>query len=224
MKLLKRDLKHFLVNPAFIFLFLFYDRFGFYGWPHLLSVLFLHYSVLPLDDWLEGERAFPYYVLPFLAFTTYFFPLLTALALIGDVIVNLRAITKSQHFILERVEAVGDVLIYVLPFTLPIGLNSWQLYTAALLFILFGDSFHKIGHQETSHPKLMWLSGLAAFSLVAYLFATPTLTFILLFIATLLSLIPFKLIKNKVYSWRYSQAWFVFSGLIAFYYYLYLVI
>lgn len=224
-KFLKRDVRHFLVNPGTIFcLLLFYIRFGFYGWPHLLSVIFIHYSVLPLDDWIERARPFPYYVLPMLAFAVYYFPLVTALALAGDLIVNLRAIVHKDNFILERFEALGDVLIYVLPFTLPIGLNNFRLYAAAVLFILFADSFHKIGHRETVNQKLMWWSGLAAFFLVAYLFATPTLTFVLLFAATLLSLAPFELIRNQLYSWRYSQVWFVFASLVGFYYYLYFVV
>ncbi len=224
-KYLKKDVKHFLVNSGLtLFVFLFYYKFGFYGWPHLLSVIFIQYSIIPLDDWMEGERSFPFYILPLLVFAAYFFPLVTALALLGDVIVNLRAITKTDNVIFERLEGLGAVLIYVLPFTLPIGLNSVRLYTAAVLFLLFADSFHKIGHRETANSKLMWASGLTAFLLVAYIFGTPTKTFVLLFAGTLISLLPFKIIRDKSRSWVYSQIWLNLMGLAGFYYYLYFVI
>lgn len=202
----------------------FYIKFGFYGWPHLLSIIFIHYSVLPIDDWMEKQRPFPYYTLPMLAFASYYFPLVTILALIGDVIVNLRALIGKDSFIYERLEGIGDVLIYVIPFTLPAGLSNFELYLAATLFILFADSMHKIGHKETKNSKLMWISGLTAFLLVSYIFATPTTAFAVLFLLAALSVLPFKFIKNKVHAWAYSQAWFGFAGFIAFYYYLFYVV
>lgn len=225
-KYLRKDVKHFLVNLVItvVAIILFYSKFGFYGWPHLLSVLFLHYSVLPLDDWIEGERPFPYYCLPLIAFAGYFFPLVTFLALLGDVIVNLRAITKKNYFLLERLEALGDVLIYVLPFTIPIGLNNPSLYIAAILFITFADSFHKIGHKETLKPKLMWATGIVSLLIGSYLFRTSTLSFSILLGLTLFSLLPFVLVKKKSILWSYSQGWFGFASFVGFYYYLYFVI
>lgn len=222
---LKRDIKHFLVNlGTTLVVIVFYLRFGFYGWKHLFTILFIHYAAMPLDDWMEGERPFPYYVVPLVAFAVYFYPLITVLAFCGGVIVNLRAITGNNSFLLERFEALGNILVYIVPFTLPVGLNNPQLYIASVLIILFADSFHKIGHQESSKPKLLWLTGLASLLLVAYLFATQTVVFYVLFALTLISLLPFRLIKKKVHSWAYSQVWFGLVAFISFYYYLYFVV
>ncbi|PIS08975.1 hypothetical protein COT75_03875 [Candidatus Beckwithbacteria bacterium CG10_big_fil_rev_8_21_14_0_10_34_10] len=225
LKLLKNDLRHYLVNSSLTLLVLvFYFKYGFFGWFHLLSVIFIHYSVLTLDDWLEKKRPFPYYVLPLVSFAAYYFPLITVLAMLGDVVANLRSLTGRNNFILERIEGLGNVFIYVIPFTLPVGLNNLKLYVAASFFILFADSFHKIGHREISNSKLMWLSGLTFFLLVSLIFGTPSFLFLTLLTAILLSLLPFKLIKNKFYSWAYSQIWFGFVGLIGFYYYLNFVV
>ncbi len=222
---LKNDLKHFLVNlGTTITVFVVYTKYGFLGWPHLLSVVFIHYSVLPLDDWLDSDRPFPYYILPLLAFSAYYFPLITALAILGDLIVNLRAIIKKDNFLLERLEGLGNVPIYVLPLMPLALLYKPSLYLATSLFILFADSFHKIGHRETNHPKLMWASGLACLFMVSLIFATPTFAFGFLLAITLLSLVPFITLKKKSSSRAYSQAWFGLAGLIGFYYYLYFVI
>ena len=224
-KYLKSDLRHYLINlGTTLTVFVVYVKYGFLGWPHLLSVVFIHYSVLPLDDWLDQDRPFPFYILPLLAFSAYYFPLITVLALLGDLVVNLRAITKKDNFLLERLEGLGNVPIYALPL-MPLALLSKpSLYLAASLFILFADSFHKIGHRETSHPKLMWASGLACLFLVSTIFATPTFAFGSLLAITLLSLVPFTLLKKKSHSHTYSQLWFFLAGLIGFYYYLYFVV
>ena len=218
---IKKDLKHFLVNISSILLvIIFYAKYGFFGWPHLFTVIFIHYSILPLDDWLERTRPFPIYVLPLIAFTFYFYPVITILALVGDLIANLQALFKRKNFLLERLEGIGNVFVYVLPFTLPAGLNNFRLYLAATLFILFADSFHKIGHRETSNPQLMWATGLFFLSLVSIIFATPTVLFVALLITTVISLIPFRIIKKRSDSYIYSQVWFGLAGFIGFYYYL----
>lgn len=224
-KYLKGDIKHFLVNLGItLTVFIVYAKYGFLGWPHLLSVIFIHYSVLPLDDWLDKDRPFPFYILPLLAFSAYYFPLITVLAILGDLIVNLRAIIKKDNFLLERLEGLGNVPIYVLPLMPLALLNKPSLYLAASLFILFADSFHKIGHRETTHPQLMWTSGLACLFLVSLIFATPTFAFGFLLALTLVSLIPFRLLTKKSSSRVYSQVWFGLAGLIGFYYYLYFVV
>lgn len=125
---------------------------------------------------------------------------------------------------LERLEGLGNVPIYVLPLMPLALLNKPSLYLAASLFILFADSFHKIGHRETVHLKLMWASGLGCLFLVSLLFATPTITFGFLLALTLASLIPFVILKKKSPSRAYSQIWFFLAGLIGFYYYLFFVI
>lgn len=189
-----------------------------------MSVIFIHYSVLPLDDWLDSDRPFPYYVLPPLAFSAYYFPLITVLALLGDLIVNLRAIIKKDNFLLERLEGLGNVPIYVLPLMPLVLLNKPNLYLATSIFILFADSFHKIGHRETTHPKLMWVTGLACLFLVSFIFATPSFVFYSFLATTLLSLVPFIVLKKKSSSRAYSQVWFGLAGFIGFYYYLYFVV
>lgn len=220
-RFVKQDFKHFLVNLHLtLFTLIFYAKYGFYGWQHLLSVIFIQYSIFPLDDWLDHERTFPFYILPFLVYAFYNYPLITVLAMAGNLFANIRVLLKKSNFFLERVEGIGDVPIYVTPNALPIGLNSLSLYIAGTLFILFVDSFHKIGHRETASPKLMWLTGLICALLVAGIFAKPNLVFTGLLGVLLVSLIPFHLINNRVYAWAYTQVWLGFSGLIGFYYYL----
>lgn len=218
---IKKDLKHFLVNIHLTLMtLLFYAKYGFYGWSHLFSVIFIQYSVMPLDDWLDKERPFPYYILPLLSYAIYYYPLITILAIAGDLFVNLRVLLKQNNFFLERLEGIGNVTIYVVPNTLPIGLNNLSLYTASILFTLFADSFHKIGHGETTNPRLMWLTGFVFLTLAVLIFAKANLFTVALGVLILLSLIPFRLIKKRIYAWSYTQAWFGFAGFIAFYYYL----
>lgn len=218
---LKRDMWHYFVNATLTLLVLvFYWKYGFYGWHHLISVIAIQYSVLPLDGWLEKARPFPYYVVPMLAFAAYHYPLITALALAGDVVVNLRSILKRNSFILEKIESIGNIPIYVMPFTFPIGLNDMSLYLAAFLFLLFMDSFHKIGHKESSNARMAWITGLAFFFAAIFLYATPTPLFVAFASLCLISIIPFKLLEKRKQAWAYSQLWFGFAGFIAFYYYL----
>lgn len=225
LKYIKNDLKHYFVNsPLTMWVFLFYSKYGFYGWPHLLSVIFIHFSIFSLDDWLDMKRPFPYYLLPMLAFSALYYPLITALALCGNLIANLRALTKRNYFVLERLEALGNIPIFVLPFTLPVGLNNFKLYLAAALYLLFADSFHKIGHRETTQPRLMWTSGIVCLIAVVAIFAKPNILFVFFAITTFLSLVPFKIIKNLRFSWTYTQIWFGFIGFVGFYYYLYFVV
>lgn len=218
----KNDIKHYaIIFPITLFVFLFYVKYGFYGWTHLLSVIFIQYAGLPIDDWLDEGRPFPFYVLPMIAFATYFFPLITVLAITGGFLVNLRVLTHKNNFFLERIECLGDVLIYVLPFTLPIGLTNWQMYVAAILYIVFVDSFHKIGHKETSHSKLMWITGLISLTFVSLLFGALNIIFLSLLLTTLLSLLPFVFVKDRLYGWIYTQVWMCSAGLVGFGYYLF---
>ncbi len=58
---LKKDIQHYIaIFPITLFVFLFYVKYGFYGWTHLLSVLFIQYAGLPIDDWLDEGRPFPF--------------------------------------------------------------------------------------------------------------------------------------------------------------------
>ncbi len=188
-----------------------------------ISCLFFLFSMLvcpSMTGWTK-EGLFRFYVLPMIAFAAYFFPLITVFAIIGGFLVNLRVLTHKNTFFLERIECLGDVLIYVLPFTLPIGLTNWQIYVAAILYIVFVDSFHKIGHQDTSHSTLMWITGLISLMFVSLLFGALNIIFMSLLFATLLSLLPFVIVKDRFHSWIYTQVWICSVGLVGFGYYLF---
>lgn len=222
----KEDLRHFLVNSAIFLVPLpfIYAKFGFIGWWHVLTVFSIQYMVLPLDDWIEGNRTFPYYILPFFAFAFYHLPAITLLAVAGDYVTNLRAVLKKKNFWLERIETIGNVPIYLMPLMVPIGLGTPTTYLAGTLFFLFADSFHKIGHNESSNDKLMWWTGLGFLLAVVAIFGQPTWVFVGLFILMLLSLLPFKLMKKGKPLYYYTQGWFGLAAAIAFYYYLFWVI
>lgn len=218
---LKSDLRHYLRNAHLtLFVVPFYLKFGFYGWHHLLSLILLQYALIPLDDWLDADRPFPLYVLPMLAVAAYFYPLVTALALLGDIIVNLRVITRSTAFIVERLEGLGNVFAAVTPLTLPVGLHNPELYIAAGLFTLFADSIHKLGDNESTHPKAMWISGLGALGVAGGVFYRPTAFFFVALAGLIISMIPFMIIPAQ-YRKVYARFWFGLSGLIAFSYYLF---
>lgn len=222
---IKNDLKHFAVNLGQLATgFLWYIKFGFYGWAHLISAVIIQYTILPIDDWLDDDRPFPYYALLLVMIAFYFYPLITAMAMLGNVLANIQFLLKKESFWLARLESLGSIPIYILPFSIPAGINDWRLYTAATLFVLFADSFHKLGHQETKARKLMWLSGLIFLGLLAFIFATPTITFMISAIIIFISLIPFAKIKDKKTSWAYTQIWFAISSLTASYYFLFEVL
>lgn len=220
----ERDLRHFLVNTGtMIGGFLFYLKFGFYGWPHLIAVVLLWYATLPLDDWIEKERPFPYHAGIITAVVAFFYPLITVSVLFGNLMTNLRSLLKKDTFLLERLEGVGNVFVYVAPFVLmrppPPG-----VYLATTLFVLFADSFHKIGHKETKHVKAMWITGLLSLIFVTARFATSDLLFFTLLALLVISLIPFATLKEKKKSWLYTQVWFGFAGIMAYSYYLFIVL
>ena len=70
----------------------------------------------------------------------------------------------------------------------------------------------------------MWSTGLLALTLLMIIFATPTITFAVLAVTLLTSLVPFVLLKEKIRSWAYTQVWFGLAGLIGYYYYLFVVV
>lgn len=223
MNYFKEDLRHYVFNiPQSLVVTLFYLKFGFLGWEHLLSLFFIQYFVLPLDDWLDKRRPFPFYVVPMILFSFYFYPLITILALAGALVVNLGAIVKKKNFIVERLEGLGNFPIYALPILIPFGLNDFKFAFSVMLFILFLDSFHKISHRETSSPKLMWITGILFFVLALYNFALPNLIFIGLISVILLSLIPFWIFrkKHKIFSWSYYWIFQYVSIYFGAYYYL----
>lgn len=223
-KYLKEDIRHFLVNLGESSAsFLFYLKFGFYGWEHLLTVLIIQYTIMPFDDWIEGKRTFPYYSLPLVFIAFHFYPLVTFLAGLGEIVVNLQVILKRQNFLLERLEGLGNMAFYILPFTIPVGLHTWQLYVAATLFLVFADSFHKIGHRETKYEDLMWRTAFLSLAVLAIVFYTPTIAFYIALLTLLVSLIPFKTLRKKRPLYNYTQAWFGISGFVAFYYYLFFI-
>lgn len=100
----------------------------------------------------------------------------------------------------------------------------FSIYPAAALFITLADSFHKIGHRETKHPRREWITSLVCFVLLAILFATPTREFVILVVVILTSLIPFVLVRDAKQSYLYTQFWFGLAGFLAYYYYLFVVL
>lgn len=216
----EKDLKRLLVNTGVLAGgFLFYLKFGFYGWEHLLTVLCLQYAVFPLDDWLEGQRPFPYHAAALMIIGLCISPFITLSVIAGTLLVNIRVLLKRNTFLLERIEAIGNLFVYILPFILPLQHPLPRVYLAAILFVLFADSFHKIGHRETLHPKAMWATGLLFLGLLAFLFSTATVIFAVLAVMILASLIPFAVLKDEKQAWVYTQVWFGFAGPVAYYYY-----
>jgi len=220
-KYLKNDVKHFFINlPLTLIALLFFYKFGFYGWPFFLSLIFIHFSI-SLDDWVEKERPFPYYLIPFIGYAFWNFPLITVLALVvGLAIINLRVFLKRDGFIYERLEGIGNLFIYVVPLTIPIGglsLRFLPAYIGATIYILFVDSFHKLGHKETVYRKWTWIFGLGFLFLYFALFTANSI-YILFLGLILATLIPFKLLekKRRVYGWAYYQVWESFVAIIGF--------
>lgn len=221
-RFLNRDARHFIVSLGVMSVgFLCYVKFGFYGWKHLILVLLLWYVVLPLDDWFEKERPLPYHAIFIAALIAYFYPLMVVLALLGTGITNLRFLLKKNNFFLEKMESLGNVLVGIAPFILPLHTPPHLIYVAASLFILFADSFHKIGHRETKHIQLTWFTGLFFLLPLLVIFGIPGMTVVIITLVLLASLIPFALLTDKKHSWLYTQIWFGLAGFIGYYYYLF---
>lgn len=218
----KQDLLHILVNlPLSMVCLVYYPKFGFerYGWRHVLFLATLQY-VLPLDNWIDGERGFPYYILPVIALSFWSYPTLFILSLGGTVVVNLREIFGVRGLIYERLEALGNFLILVMPMLVPI---MWYApLSNAILYVLFMDAFHKIGHRETISQKWTWISGLIFYGAVVILFVRGALHLLLCSIATI-SFIPFYLMRGRPrkYTWAYFQLWQVVACWVGFGYLLY---
>jgi hypothetical protein len=214
---------HIIANLPLLFIALiFYHTFGFYGWSHLISGIFLMYSVIRLDRFIDLRHKFPWHIIPLVIFSAYHYPLITILVLAGGLLINLRAITKRDFFAFERVEGLGMFLIGVFPFVLPLGVTDPIMFLGPALFVLGIDSFHKIGHRETSNLALMWTTGIAFFTIavISYIiFFEPPITDLLPVIFTIYGpLIGFKLLKNRSQfaSWLYYQIWQCFIIIILF--------
>lgn len=222
---LKRDVQHFLASIGVLAPnFLFYLKFGFYGWHHFAGVLLAWYAAASLDDWLEKKRSFPFYILIPLGGALYLEPLITLVVLLGNGIANLQAILNRNNFWLERLEGLGNALVFTLPFILPLQTLPFSVYPAVALFLLFADSIHKIGHRETKQPRKLWITSFISMAILAIVFATPTIAFATLVVTLLLSLIPFTRIRDAKQSWLYTQFWFGLAGFLAYYYYLFVVL
>ena len=106
----------------------------------------LVYLDLLLDDCIE-ERTFRGW--PMLAVSLILYPLITMLVLLGEFLINLKAIFHRESFILEQFEGLANYLIYVTPFLLSIAVFDWKVHLAALLFVSGCNQAHKVMHGET---------------------------------------------------------------------------
>jgi hypothetical protein len=187
--------------------------FGFYGWQHLLTGIFLIYSIILLDRFIDQRHKFPWHIIPLIIASLYFLPLITLSVVLGALIINLRILVRSNSFIFERLEGVGMVLIGLLPFVLPLGITDPLMYLGPALFIMGIDSFHKIGHRETTNACLMWITGISFFliAIVSYaiLFKPALSEMGPVALVTFVPLIGFKIAekKSKFFSWCYYQMW-----------------
>ncbi len=217
------DIRHYISNISLTFIALiFYYKFGFYGWHHFISLVFIQYAALALDDWIEKKRPFPYYCLLLLGVGFYFYPILTVITMTGLWLTNLRYLLKREDFILERLEGFGN-LPYALILLQPIGLTDLKTLVSVSLFILFVDSFHKIGHRDTKYPNLMWISAFAIMFLDIILWwgnINANLFDLSIFLVlAVLSVVPFRLFQNKptAYGWAYYQYWQAMVAFFGFY-------
>ncbi|MFQ5950801.1 MAG: hypothetical protein ACE5KH_01795 [Candidatus Geothermarchaeales archaeon] len=166
---LKPDLKHLLLNlPLSLVGILFYVRFGFevYGWLHLGLLVSWSLYTYTLDDWIDGKRPFPRYVLPLLAYAAVSYPLYLVLHLAGEVLINLRSILATENVVAEKLEAVGDWLIYIPIYFFPLGVDA-QFLLGCFVVCFALDQTHKYGHSETAHPTLTLILAIAPFTYIA---------------------------------------------------------
>ncbi len=187
----------------------FYQTFGFYGFEHLFSIIFLHFSIVVLDDYIDKKQPFPWYVAPLLVVSAYFYPLVTFLAICGLLLVNLRALIKSDSFIHERIEGLGMIPIGLLPLILPLGITDVHAFIAPIFIILLIDSFHKISHRETKHDRLMWISGMIFLLVFTLIYVTTVFDLIILVIIAYIPLAGFRILQKKIkkYAFVYYQCW-----------------
>ena len=123
-----------------------------------------------------------------------------------EVIINLKHLLKTDDFKVERLEGIGDVLIYVVPFTLMAGITSLWLYFGIILFVLYADAFHKIGHGETKYPFASFLWGNAVMVFVGLWWGRWDLPYTWAFLAlTLVGELGFLLFKGRKH--YYNIVW-----------------
>ncbi|MEM1524811.1 MAG: hypothetical protein QW618_01585 [Nitrososphaerales archaeon] len=152
-----RDMNHLLenlnLNLATPIIFYFIIGFDKFGWSHVLFVACWSIWIYTLDDLIE-ERSLRgwFYWIPLIAISFILYPLITILVIIGEFLINLKAIFNKESFILEQFEGLGNYLIYVTPFLIPINVFDLRINLASLLYVMACNQAHKIGHRETKKP------------------------------------------------------------------------
>lgn len=161
---LRRDIEHLAenLNLNIGIPLIFYLAFGFerFGLSHLLFLIPYSLWIYCMDDALES-RSFPRHLAPLILLSLAFSPLLTAVVVVGEVLINLKDLLRRESFALELVEGLGNTLIYVAPFYIPLGINDPALWIATIGFVTAVNCFHKIGHRETVSYRLSLVLGYA---------------------------------------------------------------
>jgi len=205
-----KDIKHILVNaPLVLPYFLFtraygpgYDPSGATGLFMLCVAL-----LLPLDDWLESRRGFPLWLLPVIVLMLFINPVMGLLAVSGYYLVNLRVFLGHDHWLLERVEALGNVPLYVLPLVAPV--ERWDILAFGLGACVAFDCFHKLGHWETPWRQKAWVHGLCLMTYLAGLLLFtrgPQPAILLGMMSFYLSVLPFTS-RSPRFTYWYYQLW-----------------
>jgi hypothetical protein len=211
---LRKHFLHFIINsPLVIVVVFFYQTFGFYGWPHLISVILLAYASIPLDEYLDSKQRFPSYIIPMFAFSGIFYPWITLSVIVGCLLINLRALLKSSSFLYERIEGIGMLPLAIFPFILPLSIHDFTAYLPPLLFVLIIDSFHKIAHKESINIEAMWISGVVLIAIVVIIYVHTFFDLFVLLLVVILPIIGLKVIAD--YSIKYTKTYYqIWQGIV----------
>lgn len=226
-KYFKQDLRHIFVNlPLSLIVILFYIRFGFstYGFKHLITLICWSVYIYSLDDWLDGKRPFPVYNVPLIIISFLFYPVITISSLLGLLIINIQMIIHKKNFLLEKIESVGDVLVYIPIYFYPLNVQFPDFYLGTLPIIFVIDQVHKLGHYETSNRKLtLWFTIIISsfMGIQVILNHKGTIEFIILALIVILGAI--RVIKSSSYKdgWKWFQVWQGYSIFLIMAYYIF---
>ncbi len=202
---LAEDIKHLAVNlnlnlitPIIFYVF---EGFEKYGWSHLAFLIPYAVWIYTLDDAIESRR-FPIYVWPLIAASFILQPFITLFVILGEILINLKAIFRKESFILEQFEGPGNMLIYVAPYIIPLNIWEWKLWLAIMAFVTYINAVgHKIGHMETEKPKLSFIWGIFLATVVGILYGRWDYWFTWLYFFLSIATMPFIFLK-KDYVYR----------------------
>jgi hypothetical protein len=201
-------------------------KFGFsrYGVFHLVVLICWTIYIYSIDDWLDGDRSFPFYNLPLIAISLMLSPYVTIATIIGLIIINIRKLVNNNSFLLEKFESVGELLIFVPIFFVPLNSTFPNFYIGSLPVIFIIDQIHKLGHKETVNFKLtIVITTIISILIIiqAFIISDDVLLLVLVLSIIILGVIPvLKPIFNKS-SWFWFQLWQAYSVPLIIYYLLF---